>query len=213
MISVRLTAVIIEDDSDTRLVLRRELQLGGIDVVGTFARGEDGIKLAGERALDVALVDLGLPGISGTATIRAMRERQAELAALVLSASESPQEIVNAIEAGAAGYLLKGTPLSEIVAAVRQVKQGLCPVSPAIARHLLARVREHAQPPRQFSLTERENEVLALLVGGHSYSDIGKALGIQLGTVQSHVKSVYRKLEVSSKAEAVRVALTERVLP
>jgi DNA-binding NarL/FixJ family response regulator len=151
--------------------------------------------------------------MSGAATILALRERQAGVAALVVSNAETPALIVSAIEAGAAGYLLKGTPLPEIVRAVEQVRQGLCPISPAIARHLLATVRARALPTRAFSLTDREHEVLGLLVAGHSYTDIGIALGIALGTVQSHVKSVYRKLEVSSKAEAVRVALTERVVP
>jgi DNA-binding NarL/FixJ family response regulator len=204
-----LRAIIIEDDAELASVLERELSTSSIVVVANCRSGEDAVDAIAREAVDVALVDLGLPGMSGAATIRALRERQSDLAVLVLSSAESPDLIVSAIEAGAGGYLLKGTPLPEIVRAVEQVRQGLCPVSPAIARHLLATVRARATPQRDFALTERESEVLGLLVAGHSYADIGTALGIQLGTVQSHVKSIYRKLEVSSKAEAVRVALTE----
>jgi DNA-binding NarL/FixJ family response regulator len=207
-----LRALIIEDDTELAGVLAGELRAAGLTVVAVCSSGEAALAVAPRETIDLALVDLGLPGMSGAETIRALRDRQPTLATLVLSSAELPAQIVDAIEAGAAGYLIKGTPLPEIVRAVEQVQEGLCPISPAIARHLLATVRARATPAREFSLTGRESQVLALLVGGHSYTDIGTALGIQLGTVQSHVKSIYRKLEVSSKAEAVRVALTERVV-
>ena len=207
-----ITALIIEDDPDTRRVVERALRDAGIEVVEACGSGERALGVARRTPVDVALVDLGLPGMSGIETIRALRAARPDLTALVLTVNESPTEIVGAIEAGASGYLLKGLPLSTLVTAVEQVKNGLSPISPAIARHLLATIRRQAPPRREFSLTEREHDVLALLVGGHSYADVGTALEIQFGTVQSHVKNIYRKLEVCSKAEAVRVALTEGAL-
>ncbi len=134
----------------------------------------------------------------------------------MLSVVEDPARIVAAFEAGAAGYLLKGGPLSEIVTAVRQVREGLAPISPTVARHIVTALQRRAAAPAapaRDPLTTREREILSLLVGGHSYAAIAAGLNISLGTVQSHVKNIYRKLEVNSKAEAVGVALTEGLVP
>jgi DNA-binding NarL/FixJ family response regulator len=204
------SVLIVEDDPLTRSALAASFAAVGLQVAGAFATGEEAMRACSGVAADVAVVDLGLPGVSGVETIAALRRARPGLAVLVLTVVENPRQIIAAIEAGASGYLLKVTPMSEIVAAVGSVCDGLSPISPAVARHILATVRsgrvDEAGHPS--SLSEREHEVVWLLVGGHSYQDIATALGIRLGTVQTHVKSIYRKLEVSSKAEAVSVALS-----
>jgi DNA-binding NarL/FixJ family response regulator len=214
---VSTVALIVEDDAVTRQALATGLREAGLRVTAACASGEEALALAGGLPIDVALVDLGLPGISGAETIRRLRGMRPSLPALVLSVVENPELIVAAFEAGATGYLLKGAPIPEIVNAVNQVREGLAPISPAVARHIVAtlhrREQSSARAATRERLTAREQEILSMLVGGHSYAAIGTALAISLSTVQSHVKSIYRKLEVCSKAEAVGVALTEGLVP
>ena len=189
--------LIVEDQPGTREALATAFRLGGLEVAGAFASGEDALAGLAEASPDVALVDLGLPGLSGCETIRRMRVALPDLPVLVLTVFETPALIVEAIEAGASGYLLKETPLARVREAVDEVLHGLAPLSPAVARHVLARMRAHRNGPggQAFSLTEREREALGLLVRGHTYSSVAEAM------------NVHRKLEVTSKAEAAYVAL------
>lgn len=209
--------LLVEDEPGIREALTAALATAGFEVIGAFGRGEDAIAAATGLEAEVALVDLGLPGISGVETIRRLREILPALPILVFTVFETPAAIVEAIEAGAAGYLLKGTPLPEVVEGIRQVESGLAPISPAVAGHLLERIRARAARPAPsapaVNLTGREQEVLSFLVGGHSYASIATALGIRPGTVHTHVKNVYRKLEVASKAEAVAVAIRQGLVP
>jgi DNA-binding NarL/FixJ family response regulator len=211
---VPTTALIVEDDAVTREGLAAALAGHGITIARACGSGEEALALPAATHVDVALVDLGLPGLSGHETIRRLRAARPSLPVLVLSAVENPAQIVEAFEAGAAGYLLKGGPLAEVSRAVDQVREGLAPISPAVARHIVAtlRGRESAPTAARERLTAREHEILSLLVGGHAYAAIAQALEIGVGTVQGHIKSIYRKLEVSSKAEAVGVALTEGIV-
>ena len=210
--------LLVEDEPGIREALTAALSSSGFEVVGTFGRGEEAATHATGLNPEVALIDLGLPGISGVETIRRLRRLLPELPILVLTVFETPEVIVEAIEAGAAGYLLKGTPLPEVLDGIRQVHDGLAPISPAVARHLLDRVRARTSARNNpdaldVNLTQRESEVLSYLVGGHSYASIATALGIRPGTVHTHVKNVYRKLEVASKAEAVAVAIRQGLVP
>jgi two-component system, NarL family, nitrate/nitrite response regulator NarL len=202
-----LRVLLVEDDSGTRQALQAGLAVAGLDVIAAFHRGEPAIEAVTTLRPDVALVDLGLPGMSGVECLRGLRDRLPDLPVLVHTVFEDPAIIVQAIEAGATGYLLKGAPLDEVCNALQQVCDGLSPISPAVARHLLARVRDPQEKPERPQLSTRELEVLELLVRGHAYADVAGALGLKLPTVQTHVRSIYRKLEVASKAEATYVAL------
>ncbi len=201
--------LIVEDHAGFREALSSGLVAAGFDVAAACATGEQAVQLAGERSFDAAIVDLGLVGMSGTETIRALRARWPELPVLVLTVFENPADIVGAIEAGAQGYLLKGVPLEELASALTQLSSGLSPISPSVARHLLTTMRERSRPPLPSPLTVREQDVLELLVRGHSYGDAAKALAISVSTVQTHVRHIYGKLEVSTKAEATFIALKE----
>lgn len=214
--------LLVEDDAGTRAALEAALGLAGHSVAAACADGESALAALerSEGGFHAAVVDMRLPGMSGPETIRALRERLPELPVLVLTVFEDPEIILAAIQAGASGYLLKGSPLSEICGAVEQITEGLSPLSQRVARHLLDHLRpakastamkpaETAPPSpttRLDSLSEREQEVLDLLARGQAYGDIARALGIGVGTVQTYVKRIYRKLEVSSKAEAAWVA-------
>ena len=200
------TVLLVEDQPGTRAALVEALRLGGLDVVGAHASGEDALAALGGLEPDVALVDLGLPGIPGVEVIRELRRVRPRTSVLVLTVFDDAARVVEAIEAGAQGYLLKDTPAADVAAAVSGVRDGLAPLSPEIAGHLLSRLRAARAPTAPAGLSEREVEVLSLLARGHAYADIATALGIHLSTVQSHVRNIYRKLEVSSKAEAAVVA-------
>lgn len=207
------TVLLVEDQAGTRAALAEALRLDGLEVTGAYASGEEAVAaLDGARA-EVALVDLGLPRLSGVEVIRAVRRRRPDIAVLVLTVFDDAPRVVEAIEAGAQGYLLKETAPADIAAAVTAVRDGHAPLSPEIAGHLLARLRGGPAGARPAGLSDREVEVLTLLARGHAYADIARALGIHLSTVQSHVRNIYRKLEVSSKAEAAALAVRRGMVP
>ncbi len=208
--------LLIEDDAGTRAALEAALKLGGHAVTASCADGESALEAVerSEGGFHAAIVDMRLPGMDGPEAIRRLRERLPDLPVLVLTVFEDPDVIIAAIEAGASGYLLKGGPLAEITRAVEQIAEGLSPLSEKVARHLIDRLRSprasgpslSPAPSRLDALTERERQVLDRLARGESYAEIARALDIGHGTVQTYVKRVYRKLEVTSKAEASWVA-------
>ena len=201
--------LIVEDNPGFRQALAVGLRAAGYQVAASCAGGDEALDCLDATAVDVALVDLGLPGMSGADTIRALRRRVPTLPALVLTVFEDRGAILEAIEAGARGYLLKGGPLTEVTRAIDEVKSGLSPLSSAAARHVFDHVQRREPRDGACPLTDRERDVLNLLVRGHAYADVARALDIGVGTVQSHVKRLYKKLEVSTKAEAACVALRE----
>lgn len=201
--------LLVEDDAGTRAALEAALRVGGHEVAASCRDGETALATLEKTdgGFHAAIVDMRLPGLTGPETIRMLRERIPDLPVLVLTVFEDPETILAAIEAGASGYLLKGGPLAEIARAVEQVTAGLSPLSERVARHLLDHLRpaplaRPATPSRLDLLTERERQVLERLARGESYADIARALDIGLGTVQTYVKRIYRKLEVGSKTEA-----------
>ena len=211
--------LLIEDDAGMRAALEAALALGGHVAAASCADGESALAAVdrSEGGFHAAIVDMRLPGMDGPETIRRLRERLPDLPVLVLTVFEDPDVIIAAIEAGASGYLLKGGPLAEITRAVEQIAEGLSPLSEKVARHLIARLRAPRTPGRSShpaspgpsrldALTERERQVLDRLARGESYADIARALDIGHGTVQTYVKRIYRKLEVTSKTEASWVA-------
>ena len=162
----------------------------------------------------VVLMDIEMPGTDGIGTTAAVRAAWPGLEVLMLTVFEAEDKIFAAIQAGASGYLLKDAGAEAIVRAVQDVAAGGAPTSPLVARKLLGYVREHERPadPRAepaVRLTPREAEVLERLVEDTPEVAIAEALGISPHTVRSHVKNLYAKLEVHSRAQAVRVALRQ----
>ncbi len=207
-----ISVLLIEDHSGTREALAAALRLDGLVIAGALGSAEAALEALPSLHADVALVDLGLPRLPGVELIRRLRKLAPGLAVLVLTVFEQEELIIEAIEAGAQGYLLKDASPGEVRVAIEQVMQGLAPLSPAVARHVLARLRTEP-PARPFGLSDRELEVLGLLARGYTYASAAQALGIGVGTVQTHVKAIYRKLEVSSKTEAAAVARRNKLFP
>lgn len=202
--------LIVEDDLAIQQALSRFLAERGRIVVAAVSKG--GEASAWAQQAEVAIVDMSLPDVAGPAVLRALKRENPALRAIVLSAHGDAATLNDAIAAGADGYLLKGCRLEALSEAIDAALEGHAPVSAELSAHLFEKVRldsGEGRPPTASPLTEREHEVLRLLVGGHSYAAIAGALHIRPGTVQNHVKNIYRKLDVASKAEAVAVALRE----
>ncbi len=159
----------------------------------------------------MALVDLGLPKMSGENVIATIRQELPKTACIALTAVDIPARVLGAMRAGAAGYILKPFHANELARSIEEVLSGeAAPISPRAAKVLLQEFR--GDPPDQRAkdgpaLSKRELEVLQLLVHGHTYADVAQALGIAEGTVQTYVKRIYEKMDVSTKAEAALLAV------
>lgn len=160
------------------------------------------------RAPDVMLVDLGLPDMAGTALIRSLRSRWPDCDILVITMFGDDDSILESIEAGATGYLLKDESLDQLGDAIAEIDAGGAPMSPVIARKVLDRVRfpsspEAAREGAESPLSRREAEILDLMARGYTYAEVARLLSLAVSTVQSHIKRIYAKLEVRSRSEAV----------
>lgn len=182
----------------------------GFDVVGQAADGAQAIELAEREKPDVVLMDLRMPVLDGVAaTARIVAAGADAPRVLILTTYETDDQILAAIEAGAAGYLLKAAPQDEIVAGIRLVASGQTALSPAVAARLVSRMRE---PAASVTLTPREIDVLRLVARGRSNKLIAADLGIGESTVKTHLLKVFEKLEVADRTHAVTVALERGLL-
>ena len=211
----RFTAIVVDDD----VVLRRRLSsilagAGDLDVLGEAGSVAEGLRLV-ERSPQLALVDLGLPDGHGIEVITALRERAPAAKVLVISVFEDRASVLSAFRAGADGYLLKDTPDDQVLAHVRETLAGETPISARAAGHLLSFVRtEQRQQPAADapSLSPREKELLQHLARGLARKEVAREMGISHFTVGEYLQSVYRKLSVNSRGEAVYQALQARLI-
>jgi DNA-binding NarL/FixJ family response regulator len=210
------TILIVDDHPLTRDALAALLQQNGFTVAGQAADGESAVLRAGELGPDLILLDLSMPGMNGLEALPQLRAAAPTAEVVVLTASGTEQNLLGAIRGGAAGYLLKSEPPERIVEFLRGVARGEAALSGAIARRLLETVRvtggrETGIPDSiAAELTAREVEILLLLDDRLETDKIAKRLFISEHTVRSHVKSVLRKLDVSSRREAVEKLATAR---
>jgi len=201
--------LIVDDHPLTRDALSALLRQNGFTVVGEAADGETAVRRAGELEPDLILLDLSLPGMNGLEALPQLRAAAPAAEVVVLTASGTEENLLSAIRAGAAGYLLKSEPPERIVEFLRGAARGEAALSGSIARRLLETVREtggrETGVPDSIAaeLTAREVEILLLLEDRLETDEIAKRLFISEHTVRSHVKSVLRKLGVSSRREAV----------
>jgi DNA-binding NarL/FixJ family response regulator len=203
--------LIAEDDGPTRerlaAAVASDPALAVAGSAGTLAEARGALR---REAPEVLLVDLGLPDGSGLDLIREARRLSADTQALVITVFGDERSVIGAIEAGARGYLLKDGSPADVCAAIHQLLAGGAPISPVIARHLLRRLGP--EPPAAAEqdtprLSAREVEVLELVVKGFTFPEIAGVLGISAHTVTTHVRRIYRKLEVRSRGEAVYEAV------
>jgi DNA-binding NarL/FixJ family response regulator len=182
-----------------------------LEVVAEAGSGDEAVVLAARHRPDVVLMDLRMPGTDGaTATARIAAELP-EVKVLVLTTYDTDSDIVRAVEAGAAGYLLKDTPREQLADAVRAAARGETVLAPPVAAKLMTRMR--APAPEAATLTVRETEVLALVARGRTNADIGRELHISEATVKTHLIRIFAKLEVDDRTAAVTAALRRGLLP
>lgn len=194
-------ALIVEDLPDTQEWLCRLVAMAFPDATCRRAGSiEAALAALRAEAFDLALVDLGLPDGDGTRVIEALAAQTAPPVIVVATIYDDDRHLFPALQAGAQGYLLKDQPLARLVGHLRGILDGNPPLSPAIARRLLGFFKDPT--PGGESLTSREREALGHLAKGMKVAEMAEAMGITRHTASDHVKSVYRKLNVSSRAQA-----------
>ena len=207
----RIRILIVEDHAIVRKGVRNLLSLEpDMLVVGEAATGRQAVELAGTLKPDVILMDLVMPELDGIQAIRQIKEKNPDARVLVLTSFATDEKIFPAIKAGALGYLLKDSDPAELVAAIRQVNAGECPLSPIIARKVLQEMSlvDKGLPGSQV-LSEREVEVLRLVAQGKSNKQIADKLVLSLSTVRVHVSNILGKLHLASRTQAILYALRE----
>lgn len=224
-----LRIVIVEDNARYREGLELLLSMHAEhELVAVFGSGDallervDATVPASPPEWDLVLMDLDLPGLSGIETTRRLKVSMSDILVVVLTVFEEPARILEAICAGADGYLLKRTPPQEILEQLRVVADGGAPLTAGVARSVLELVRDRAGPfdpgapppmlPSGPPLSVRERDVLRGLVDGLAYKQVADRLDISIDTVRTHVRGLYKKLQVHSVAEAVGRALRERLI-
>jgi len=191
----------------TAELLRREPDL---EVVGEAGDGQQAVELACSLKPDIVVMDVRMPVLSGIEATRRIRATLPDVQVLVLTAYDDDQYVFSLLQAGASGYLLKTAPVSDLVKAIRQVRSGESPLDPAIARKVVVHMSSNRKPEPPGAetsatpeLTARELEVLQLLAHGRSNRAIAEELFLSDRTVQAHLTSIFAKMQVSSRLEAV----------
>lgn len=181
-----------------------------IELVGGAHSGEEALRLCEQLQPDVILMDMRMPGLDGPATTQAIRQQYPRVQILALTSFHDEQLVQRAMAAGAIGYVLKGIPIKELVAAIRAASAGRPTIDEQALQALIQAAR--SGPRLGDDLTDREREVLALLVEGLSNPEIADRLVISLPTAKAHVRSILAKLRVSSRTEAATVAVKHNLV-
>lgn len=209
----RLRVLLADDHPIVRAGLRVLLESRGIDVAGEASDGLAAVEQATRTRPAVVVMDLSMPGLDGFAATQRILRAVPEARVLVLTTYASEADALRAMDAGATGYLLKDAPPDDIVAGVRSVAAGVPALAPAIAEHVLRRLRGgHAANGQPGALTTRELEILAHVAEGRSNKAIAKVLHISEATVKTHLLHAFEKLGVDDRTAAVTVAMSRGIL-
>lgn len=199
-----IKVAIVEDDARVREGLGFLLNgSAGFVCCGAFSNAESALKGLPHQWPDVVLMDINLPRMSGIECVAKLKAANPALQILMLTSSEDEEMIFNSLKNGASGYLIKQTPPSEILEAIDDVHQGGSPMSRSIARKVVRHFQHEKSRSEADGLSRRELEILTCLTKGLQYKEIADALGISIGTVRTHLRSIYEKMHVRSRTEAV----------
>lgn len=209
---MNLRVLVIDDHTLFREGLEGLLSRRDIEVVGSVGNGEEGIRLAQELKPDIVLLDMRMPEVNGMAVLNRLNEMGLDMPISMLTTSSEERDLIEALQNGAKGYLLKDMEPDSLVVALRDIVNGKTIVAPTLAP-ILAKVVQGNVPDSEAQetpfedLTPRETEILGLLAEGQSNKVIARNLGISDGTVKLHVKAILRKLHVHSRVEAAVLAV------
>ena len=208
--------IIIEDEAE--LLNNLKTLLGwekNIEVAGTFSAADEALKNLEKIAPEIILTDIGLPNMSGIEFIKAAKELLPDVNIVALTGFDDKATVMGAIKAGASGYILKGSSPRDIIKAIYEVHEGGVPMTPRIARAMLAEFQTIKTPALQDNdgnLTDKEIEVLKSLAEGMSYKEIASAHYISMNTVHTHIKSIYKKLHAKDKQDSILKARNKGII-
>ena len=209
-----LTVSVIDDDRGTCEGLAALIGgTPGFRCVGTYGSVTEALKRLAEVSPDVVLLDVNLPGLSGSEGVRLLRERCPRTQVIMLTVFADEERIFESLCNGACGYLLKKTPPVRLLDAIAEAHSGGSPMSPDIARKVVMALQRPVAIPSPEQLTPHERRIVGLLADGDSYQEVGERLGITVNTVRNYIRRIYEKLHVHTKSQAVSKALRGRLIP
>lgn len=207
-----IRVMLVDDHTMVRRGLATFLKVhDDLQLAGEAENGETAIRLCAEILPDVILMDMSMPMMDGVAATRAIRRQFPQIQIIALTSFKEGKVIQKALEAGVIGYLLKDVSADEVARAIRSAHAGRATLSPEAAQSLVETT--NLPPAPGLDLTEREREVLALLIEGLSNTQIAAKLGVSSSTIKSHVSNILSKLGVASRTEAVTLALRNHIVP
>ena len=219
-----IRVLVVEDQPK---ILKAQIKLletfDDLEIVGEALSGESALEMLEETRPEVLLLDLGLPQMSGIEVTRKVRAEHPNIEILIFTIFDEEEKVTEAIVAGAAGYLLKGTPVEKIVEAIRDVHAGGAVIQPNLARSLLRLIGANAGSERgslrprpsgdaTSVLTERELEILQIIAKGLSNNEVAKVLGLSKATIRTHLEHIYEKLDVTNRVEAVTEGIRQGII-
>jgi DNA-binding NarL/FixJ family response regulator len=209
-----IRVMVVDDHPMWRDAVERDLQAAGFDVVGVAANGHEALARFPAARPRVVVLDLQIPGPNGVEVTAEVIRQDPSVRVLILSASGEQSDVLDAVKAGATGYLVKSASRTELIDAVRRVAQGDTVFTPGLAGLVLGEFRRlsdgtAARDPMQPELTERETEVLKMVAKGMSYKQIAERLVLSHRTVQNHVQNTLRKLQMHNRVELTRYAIEQ----
>lgn len=187
----------------------------GFKCIGAYADCESFLKEFERLTVDVVLMDIGLPGINGIEGVKKAKQINPDISILMLTVYDESEIVYDALCAGAYGYLVKKTPPSMLIEAIKEVYEGGSPMSSRIARQVITSFRNYINQSTinsQYNLSSREKEVLQHLADGSNYQEIADELFISVDTVRHHIRNIYKKLQVHSQSEAVAKAIRKKLI-
>lgn len=206
----KISLLIYEDNADLRKSLEILVKnMPEVDLKGSFSNCTEAEKHMRQYEPDLVLMDIDMPGITGVEGVKIIKKVRAQTLIIMLTVFEDNDRIFQSIKNGANGYLLKSTSPEKIQNAICEVMEGGAPMTPKIAKQVIEMftLRTIGNASNDFKLTDKEKEVLSLLVKGRSYKMVGFDLNISIDTVRSHIRKIYEKLHVNSATEAVTTAI------
>lgn len=208
-----IRVAVLDDDAEFRELISITVRNGeGLECVGLYATCDEAVRKIEEDTPDILLLDIAMPGKSGIESIREIKRRYPSLDILMLTVLSDDDKVFESIRRGAVGYILKKSPSSKLLEAIKEAHQGGAPFTGEIARKVLEYFRAPLIDSLQTQLSEREREVLEALIEGHSTRSIAEKLFVSVNTIRFHLRNIYNKLHVNSRTEAVAKALNNRIV-